>query len=179
MYCLAACIVLRVVGGAILFALRRCWRKICTILQPMESKSWYLKKCPKPCWPLRSKESWIKYTPQIFFNIWWPMPLFWIFFISQICNEIRTFYIQLFCLGIAWLCGPEVVWRLACFGAAVTCLWLGLKSACAIFLMGIDSADTNQPPNGEICMDKSHLLPTDPVRQYRYTSVPIEAALYQ
>ncbi len=25
--------------------------------------------------------------------------------------------------------------------------------------MGIDSADTNQPSNGDICMDKSHLLP--------------------
>ncbi len=31
--------------------------------------------------------------------------------------------------------------------------------------MGIDSADTRQPPNGEICMDKSHLLPNNPARQ--------------
>jgi hypothetical protein len=31
--------------------------------------------------------------------------------------------------------------------------------------MGIDSADTNQPSNGEICMDKSHLLPINPARQ--------------
>ncbi len=31
--------------------------------------------------------------------------------------------------------------------------------------MGIDSADTNQPSNGEICMDKSHLLPKNPARQ--------------
>ncbi len=30
--------------------------------------------------------------------------------------------------------------------------------------MGIDSADTSQPPNGEICMDKSHLLPNNPAR---------------
>ncbi len=43
--------------------------------------------------------------------------------------------------------------------------------------MEIDSADTSQPPNGEIGMDKSHLLPNNPARQkYRYTSVPIEAA---
>ncbi len=43
--------------------------------------------------------------------------------------------------------------------------------------MGIDSADTNQPSNGEICMGKSYLLPNNPARQqYRYTSVPIEAA---
>jgi hypothetical protein len=31
-------------------------------------------------------------------------------------------------------------------------------------LMGIDSVDTNQPSNGEICMDKSHLLPNNPAR---------------
>ncbi len=43
--------------------------------------------------------------------------------------------------------------------------------------MEIDSADTGLPPNGEICMHKSHLLPNNPARQqYRYTSVPIEAA---
>jgi hypothetical protein len=39
------------------------------------------------------------------------------------------------------------------------------------------SADTNQPYNGEIFMDKSHLHPNNPARHlYRYTSVPIEAA---
>jgi hypothetical protein len=43
--------------------------------------------------------------------------------------------------------------------------------------MGIDSADTNQPSNGEIWMDKSHLLSNNPDRQYyRYTSAPIETA---
>ncbi len=31
--------------------------------------------------------------------------------------------------------------------------------------MGIDSADNSQPPNVEICMDKSHLLPNNPARQ--------------
>ncbi len=31
--------------------------------------------------------------------------------------------------------------------------------------MEIDSADTSQPPNGEICMDKSHLLLNNPARQ--------------
>ncbi len=42
--------------------------------------------------------------------------------------------------------------------------------------MGIDSANPSQPPNGEICMDKSQLLSNNPARQkYRYTSVPIEA----
>jgi hypothetical protein len=44
--------------------------------------------------------------------------------------------------------------------------------------MGIDSADTSPSPNGEIRMDKSHLLPNNPARHwYRYISVPIEAAL--
>jgi hypothetical protein len=41
-------------------------------------------------------------------------------------------------------------------------------------LMGIDSADTSQPPNGEICMDRSHLLPNNPA----HTSVPIETARF-
>jgi hypothetical protein len=31
-------------------------------------------------------------------------------------------------------------------------------------LLEIDSADTKQPSNEEICMDKSHLLPNNPVR---------------
>jgi hypothetical protein len=62
--------------------------------------------------------------------------------------------------------------------------------------MGIDSADTSKTPNGVIRMEKSHLLPNNPARQYvvplhlcavpieeaspyqqRQPSVPIEAAL--
>ncbi len=47
----------------------------------------------------------------------------------------------------------------------------------SFYPMGIDSADTSQPPNEEICMVKSHLLPNNPAQQeYRYTSVLIEAA---
>jgi hypothetical protein len=30
--------------------------------------------------------------------------------------------------------------------------------------MGIDSVDTSQPPIGEICMDKSNLLPNNPAK---------------
>ncbi len=59
-------------------------------------------------------------------------------------------------------------WRLVWFGAALTWLWLGLKSAEDFepySPMGIDSADTNQPSNGEIYMDKPHLLPNNPARQ--------------
>ncbi len=43
--------------------------------------------------------------------------------------------------------------------------------------MGINSADTSQPPNGEIRMDQSHLLLNNLARQsFRYTSVPLEEA---
>ncbi len=43
--------------------------------------------------------------------------------------------------------------------------------------IGIDSVDTSQQPNGEICMVKSHSLLNNTARQYyRYTSVLIEAA---
>ncbi len=58
---LACCLfALRVVGAVLVVFLRR---KICTILQPMGSKGRYLKKSTKPCWPIRSKETWTKYTP--------------------------------------------------------------------------------------------------------------------
>ncbi len=38
------------------------------------------------------------------------------------------------------------------------------------FPMGIESADTNQPPNGEICMDKSQITQL-------VVPVPIEAVV--
>jgi hypothetical protein len=56
------------------------------------------------------------------------MPLF-LFYISQIGIETSTFIYSNFCLGVAWWCGRDVVWRLVCFGSALTWLWLGLKSA--------------------------------------------------
>ncbi len=59
---IAACIALRVVGAVLIIFLRR-WRTICRVLQPMGSKGRYLKKCPKPCWPIKSKGTWTKYTP--------------------------------------------------------------------------------------------------------------------
>jgi hypothetical protein len=43
--------------------------------------------------------------------------------------------------------------------------------------MGIDSADTSQPPNGEICKNKSHLLSNNPARQFS-TVTPL-TPLYQ
>ncbi len=57
---LDACIALRVVGAVLVIFLQY-WHKICTILQPIESRGRYLKKSTKPCWPIRSKETWIKY----------------------------------------------------------------------------------------------------------------------
>ncbi len=57
----AAFVALRVVG-AVLVVLLQCGCKICTILQPVGSKGQYLKKCSKHCWPIKSKETWTKYT---------------------------------------------------------------------------------------------------------------------
>ncbi len=45
---LAACITLRVVGA---------------VFVVIGSKARYLKKSTKCCWPIRSKETWVKYTP--------------------------------------------------------------------------------------------------------------------
>ncbi len=58
---LAACIAQRVVGAALVVFLRR-WRKISNLHNPPAngSKGRYQKKCPKPCWPIRSKENWTK-----------------------------------------------------------------------------------------------------------------------
>jgi hypothetical protein len=58
-----------------------------------------------------------------------------------------------FCLGVAWLCGREVVWSLACFGAALTA-----KVSRGIGPLSptrIDCADISPAPNGEICMDNT------------------------
>ncbi len=96
------------------------------------------------------------------------MPLFLFIFKSQIGIETSKFYSILFggCMVVLWR-GREVVWRLVCFRSALTSLWLGLKSAVKLyhFPMGIDSADTSQQPNGEICMVQSLLLPNIPSRQ--------------
>ncbi len=57
---LAAWTALRVVGTVLVVFLQR-WRKMCTILQPMGSKGRYQIKCPKPCWLIKSNETWTKY----------------------------------------------------------------------------------------------------------------------
>jgi hypothetical protein len=48
------------------------------------------------------------------------MPLFLILLFSQADIDTSTFYIQQFCLGAAWWSGRDVVWRLVCFGSALT-----------------------------------------------------------
>ncbi len=54
--------------GAVLVVFLWRWRKkIGTIPQSM-SKVRYLKKSPKPCWPIRSKETWTKHTPTTLLN---------------------------------------------------------------------------------------------------------------
>ncbi len=65
---LAASSALRVIVGAVLVVFLRLLRTICTILQPMGSMGRYLKKSTKPCWPIRSKETWTKYTPTTFLS---------------------------------------------------------------------------------------------------------------
>ncbi len=47
---------LRVVDAVVVVFLLR-WHKICPILQPMGSKGRCLKKCPKPCWPIKARKS--------------------------------------------------------------------------------------------------------------------------
>jgi hypothetical protein len=62
---LAQCLYLRVVFASLLVVFLWRWLKICTIPQPISnfSKDRYLKKCPKPCWPIRNQDTWTKYTP--------------------------------------------------------------------------------------------------------------------
>ncbi len=113
-----------------------------------------------------------------FFNIWWPMPLFFIYYFTD-GIETSAFCIQYLCLRVAGgvderQSGSLLVW--SCIDVIVIRVKVS-RGIEPFSPMGIDSADTRQSPNGEICMDKSHLLPNNPARQqYRYTSVPIEAA---
>jgi hypothetical protein len=60
------------------------------------------------------------------------------------------------------------VWRLDCVRSCIDVIVVRVKVSKGFepfSSMGTDNADTNQQPNGEICMDKSHLLPNNPVRQ--------------
>jgi hypothetical protein len=61
---------------------------------------------------------------------------------------------------LIWNCINVIVAR-----AKVSALWVKVSRGNGPFPMEIDRANTSQPPNGEICMDKSHLLPNNPARQ--------------
>ncbi len=60
------------------------------------------------------------------------------------------------------------VWKLDCVRSCIDVIVVRVKVSSGIepfSSMGTDSADTNQQPNGRICMDKSHILPNNPARQ--------------
>jgi hypothetical protein len=66
----------------------------------------------------------------------------------------------IFCLG-SCMVGVGLMWTWSLFfhWSRIDEFVLGLKSVdelCHSPPMGISSADTSQPPKGEICMDKSH-----------------------
>jgi hypothetical protein len=94
------------------------------------------------------------------------MPLFLFIFSSQISNETSTLYIQYLAWGLVG--GVDVKWSggflvLICIDVIV--VRVKVSRGFVPLPNGIDSADTRQQPNGEICMDKSHLLPNHPARQ--------------
>jgi hypothetical protein len=66
----------------------------------------------------------------------------------MICTVILLWGLQ----GGVW---REVVWRLANFRSCNDMIVVRVKVSRGIFSpKEIDSADSRQPPNGEICMDK-------------------------
>ncbi len=94
------------------------------------TKKEYPSACPSPpTFLLRSY--FLEYVCVIFFflNIWWHMPLFLIYYFYRLIMTRVHFTYSNFCFGAAWWSGRDVVWRLVCFGSALSWLWLGLKSA--------------------------------------------------
>ncbi len=83
------------------------------------------------------------------YKYWWLMPLYWIFISHAI-------------LMTAWLLGwCRLDVDLELFFALEQNWWVCFRVKVSRWIvpfspMGIGSADTSQPPKGEICMDKSH-----------------------
>ncbi len=109
------------------------------------------------------------------------MPFFFIyFFFSQICIETSIFNNWYFTYSnfASGLHGDvDVMWSGSLFWSCIDVIVGRVKVSRGILPfspLGIDSADTNHPSNGEICMGKSHLLPKNPARQCR--PLTIEAA---
>jgi hypothetical protein len=97
------------------------------------------------------------------------VPLYWIFISHTILMMIfcraHTVVHTIFCFG-SCLVGVGLMWTWGLFlhWSRIDEFVLGLKSVdelCHSPPMGIGSADTSQPPKGEICMDKSQ-LPSNP-----------------
>ncbi len=86
---LAACVALRKVGAVFNIFLQH-WSTIFTVLQPMGSKHRYLKKCPKRCCSIGSKETWTKYTPLK--GVWHEIFDFRFFFINQCPPGLWVFH---------------------------------------------------------------------------------------
>jgi hypothetical protein len=98
---------------------------------------------------------------------WWPMPLFLIFYFTDWYWAEYIVHTVILLGGCMW-CGHEVVWKLACFEAALTWLWSRLKSADELRhspKWGSTVRTLGNRPMGEICTDKSHSLPNNPARQ--------------
>ncbi len=53
-------------------------------------------------------------------NIWWHMPLFFIYYFHRLILTLIRFTYSNFCLGAAWWSGRDVVWRLVFFGSALS-----------------------------------------------------------
>ena len=97
------------------------------------------------------------------YKYWWLMPLYWIFISFTILMMVfcwahivvHTIFYLGFCLvgvGLMWIWSSFLHW------SRIDEFVFGLKSVddlCHFPPMGIGSADTSQPPKGEICMDNS------------------------
>jgi hypothetical protein len=79
---LAACMALRVVGAVLVIVLRR-WRKICTILRQWEARIHTWRNVPKPCWPIRSKETWTGPVPFLGLEVTMHFPKSQIYLVRQ------------------------------------------------------------------------------------------------
>jgi hypothetical protein len=104
------------------------------------------------------------------------MPIFFIFYFTDWYRDENILHSVILLGGLhGGVDVKYIVWRLTCSWSCMNVIVVRVKVRGGIVpfsLMGIDSTDTSQPPNGEIYKDKSHLHLNNPAR----TSVPIETA---
>ncbi len=97
-------------------------------------------------------------------NIWWPMPLFLIYYYSQIGTV--PYWDEYILHTVILLGGCMVVWTWsgleAClFWSCIDVIVVRVKVSRGIepfSPMGIDSADTSQPPNGAVLWNRNYFL---------------------